>query len=207
MSAMRFDLNKTKYAVLYLLRYLNKGRRDIHSVFKALYFAEKYHFGQHGKSFVGDGFISMEYGPVPSVINNWTGESWELSNPVEDSIIMQRRIDSCATSDSNPEELTESETAALDEAISVIHGAGPTKMNVRSFDEAYNFSLANTTVIYIKLAEASGANEDEIKFMLERFEVPEAFADNSSALDDSFPKPVSNEDPVVRNLHVSADLS
>lgn len=44
--------------------------RTLHSVFKALYAAEKLHLSRYADTIVGDSFIAMEYGPVPSAMYN-----------------------------------------------------------------------------------------------------------------------------------------
>jgi len=206
MAAVKFDLVKAKHAFLYLLKHLNDGRRDIHSVFKALYFAEKYHFGQFGRVIAGDRFVSMEYGPVPSVIYDWTGESWETKDPIEDSIIMKHRINMCATSEPNFEELSQSEIEALDKAIGVVNDADLEERTALSYYDTYNVTTLNTTVNYIKIAEATGASKEEINFMLERLEVPETFVNVPSALGDSYPEPIK-KDFADKNLQVSASLS
>jgi hypothetical protein len=42
--------------------------RTLHSVFKALYAAEKLHLSRYADTMVGDRFIAIEYGPVPSAL-------------------------------------------------------------------------------------------------------------------------------------------
>ena len=190
MEAAKFNLDKAKHAVLYLLQHLNDGRRDIHSVFKALYFAEKHHLGQFGRAIVGDGFVTMEYGPVPSVIYDWTKESWETKDPIKDSIITKHRIIMSATSEPDLEELSQSEIEALDEAIGFVNDADFEKRTDLSYDDTYNATTLNTTVNYIKIAEAAGASEEVINYMLERLEVPETFSNISPALGDSFREPL-----------------
>lgn len=39
-----------------------------HKVFKVLYLAEKEHLSRYGRMIVGDTYVAMEYGPVPSAL-------------------------------------------------------------------------------------------------------------------------------------------
>ncbi|MFO7668897.1 MAG: Panacea domain-containing protein, partial [Bacteroidales bacterium] len=80
-----YDRNKAKEAVLYIVSKLRYS--DLHSVFKALYFAEKKHIAEYGRSITGDRFIAMNYGPVPSRIYDHCKESKASKEPFENAYI------------------------------------------------------------------------------------------------------------------------
>src|SRR5574344_1892259 len=56
-------------AILYILSKL-KGQCDIHKVCKILYFADQKHLSKYSRSITGDNYIKMQYGPVPSKIDD-----------------------------------------------------------------------------------------------------------------------------------------
>ena len=64
--AMSFDREKALNTVLYIARQIEKA--DFHKVFKILYFAEQKHLAKYGSTIVGDVFVAMKNGPVPSKI-------------------------------------------------------------------------------------------------------------------------------------------
>jgi len=59
-----FDENKTIQAVLYIVTKLK--RKDLHKIFKILYFSDREHLSEYGRTITGDRYIAMNDGPVPS---------------------------------------------------------------------------------------------------------------------------------------------
>ncbi|PID87980.1 MAG: hypothetical protein CSB06_02640 [Bacteroidia bacterium] len=59
-----FNTEKTVNAVLYISHKLK--RKDFHKIFKILYFADRNHISDYGRSITGDTYIAMNDGPVPS---------------------------------------------------------------------------------------------------------------------------------------------
>ncbi|KAA6330772.1 hypothetical protein EZS27_020559 [termite gut metagenome] len=59
-----FDEGKTINAVLYIVGKLK--RKDFHKIFKILYFADREHLNEYGRTITGDRYIAMNDGPVPS---------------------------------------------------------------------------------------------------------------------------------------------
>lgn len=66
MATPIFDLDRSLNALLYVTNKLTK--RDIHKIFKILYFADMAHLFKYGRAITGDRYIAMKYGPVPSGI-------------------------------------------------------------------------------------------------------------------------------------------
>jgi len=66
--SFRFDKYKTINATLFVIESLQKSNieADFHKVFKILYFADQEHLAQYGRPILGDKYIAMENGPVPS---------------------------------------------------------------------------------------------------------------------------------------------
>lgn len=66
MASPIFDFDRSLNAVLYVANRIT--RRDIHKIFKILYFADMSHLFKYGRAITGDRYIAMKYGPVPSSI-------------------------------------------------------------------------------------------------------------------------------------------
>jgi len=46
-------------------------------VSKVLFFAEKAHVNRYGRPIIGDSYIAMPRGPVPSTVKNYIDENWD----------------------------------------------------------------------------------------------------------------------------------
>lgn len=64
-----FNKETAMEAVLYIAQNIER-RRDMHKIFKTLYFADREHLSRYGRSITGDSYIAMSYGPVPSKIDD-----------------------------------------------------------------------------------------------------------------------------------------
>ena len=64
-----FNYDKAINSLLYALQKLG-GRTDMHKLCKILYFADQRHLSQYGRSITGDTYIAMQFGPVPSCVDD-----------------------------------------------------------------------------------------------------------------------------------------
>lgn len=62
----QIDVDAAANAIAYIAGRVSNP--SFHKVFKVLYLAEKDHLSRHGRTIVGDTYIAMKYGPVPSAI-------------------------------------------------------------------------------------------------------------------------------------------
>ena len=60
------EQQKLKSVLLFILK--QTKTTGFHELFKILYFAEKKHIAKYGSPILGDRFVAMKYGPVPSFI-------------------------------------------------------------------------------------------------------------------------------------------
>jgi len=69
-----------KKAIEVIVWLSNKQPRiDIYHIVKIMFFADKMHINQYGRPLIGDTYIKMQYGPVPSVIHDLITDSMWLS--------------------------------------------------------------------------------------------------------------------------------
>lgn len=66
-----FELNKDKAinALLFVAKELGTNA-NFHKTFKILYFADQMHLVEYGRPIIGDTYLKMEYGPVPSFMRD-----------------------------------------------------------------------------------------------------------------------------------------
>ncbi len=85
MATSVFDFNRALNALLYVANRVEK--RDIHKIFKILYFADMSHLCKYGRAITGDRYIAMKYGPVPSSIYDMVkivrGDSWYIMDELK----------------------------------------------------------------------------------------------------------------------------
>ena len=62
------DFNEKKALNAVLLITSKLKRKDFHKIFKILYFADRNHLSEYGRTITGDTYIAMNDGPVPSNI-------------------------------------------------------------------------------------------------------------------------------------------
>jgi uncharacterized phage-associated protein len=65
-QTMNFDREKALNVILYIVQHVKDP--GFHKVFKILYFAEQKHLARYGSLIVGDIYVAMQNGPVPSKI-------------------------------------------------------------------------------------------------------------------------------------------
>lgn len=66
-----FNLNSDKAvnALLFVAHKLG-GNADFHKSFKIIYFADQKHLSEYGRPIIGDTYLKMDYGPVPSFVRD-----------------------------------------------------------------------------------------------------------------------------------------
>ena len=142
---------------------------DIYHVAKSFYYAEKLHLNKYARPIIGDTYIAMEYGQVPSGVRDLiTKNSWlnpEYIKTFSDSILVK---DSQYPSlfplrDPDLSILSESDIECLKEAFK--------KCKDLSFDELKEMSHserswietdANQTIDYSLMVDDDNPNKDEI---------------------------------------------
>ena len=90
MTSIRFNFNDAK-AIEALVWLANEQPGiSFYYVVKILFFADKMHLNQYGRPILGDRYIAMEHGPVPSVVYDMLGRDKflepELIKGIEDGI-------------------------------------------------------------------------------------------------------------------------
>jgi uncharacterized phage-associated protein len=163
MADFTIDKEKSNAALLYIIQKVG-GSLDMYSLLKILYFAESKHLVEYGRPITGDKMIAMNHGPVPSssydsVKSNTINQN-NFSN--EDNIVTAERAP-------NMDCLSESDIECLDESIAENSGLNFWKLKSKSHDSAYDWAIKNhgknSTIPYMQIARAFGADEAMIEYI------------------------------------------
>jgi uncharacterized phage-associated protein len=135
MSAIEFefDMEKTVEVILYIANRISNP--TIRDVAKLIYFVDKTSLEKYGRFVTGDNYVAMQQGPVPS-------KTYDLLKAGRDAdsygFAVENKYHIKTLRDANPDELSESDVACLDQVIDVF-GNYPGWLLVQlSHDDAYN---------------------------------------------------------------------
>ncbi len=121
-----FKFDKSVNSLLYALQHLG-NKTDMHKLCKILYFADQKHLSEYGRSITGDTYIAMQFGPVPSCVDDilkaLRGDSFFSSSheiePLRQSMIFENRFMIRALQAPDMDELSTSDIKYLDYAIEI----------------------------------------------------------------------------------------
>ena len=171
MTAKAFNIDRSLNALLYVANHLDSNRRDIHKIFKILYFADMSHLNKYGRPITGDTYIAMKYGPVPSSIYDMVkivrGDSWYVQDElkaffsVNDKYLNPLREADLAY-------LSKSDIDELDEAIKRYRNADFSTMTSLSHGSAWKSAWDDPNrdeITVHDILKESGADEAYINYI------------------------------------------
>ncbi|MBX2952301.1 MAG: SocA family protein [Leadbetterella sp.] len=170
MAQKNIDFDKAKAAVLYIVSEL--GKADFTKVFKILFFAEKKHLAKYGRMIVGDSFIKMEYGPVPSKLYDLFKagrDNSSSSKSTKEFLSAFNVVGYTVDSKERPDldELSKSDIECLDESINENKKLPFKGISEKSHGLAWASATLNGRIDYIDIAKEGGATEDMIEYIKE----------------------------------------
>ncbi len=121
MRRFKFDFDKGLEAILYVAKRVRAP--TFHTISKVLYFADLEHLERYGRFVTGDRYIAMEYGPVPSDLNNIMraarGESQyvDQKEEIKSAFAVPARYTIHALREARGSVFSKSDMECLDEAI------------------------------------------------------------------------------------------
>lgn len=162
---MSTTLSKEKtIAALLFICYNSKDReRDLYSLLKILYFAEKEHLLKYGRTITGDQIVAMKYGPVLSY-------AYDILKPVNVNSSYFEVEDNVVQALQEPDMgyLSESDVSCLLSSIKVNENLNFTQLKDKSHDASYNEAWSkshNSYIPYEQIARHAGANDEFIKYI------------------------------------------
>lgn len=181
MRRFDFDREKGVASLVYIAKKLGKNKADLHSVLKALYFAEQKHLVRYGRPVTGDIYSALRRGPVPSNLYDLIKELRESGNPFGNLFRINKNSIISPLSDPDLDEFSDSDLECLDEAINEILGLTFNERTKKSHDSAYlkawnkRGNKESERINFIDIAIAGGADEEMQSYLKDELEFINAF--------------------------------
>jgi uncharacterized phage-associated protein len=172
-NSFPFDEEKALAAVLYIINKMN-GCVDTYKLVKIIYFADQMHLVTYGRSIVGDEYVPMEYGPVPSTIFNAVKLSNNINSPyklfsAKLSITPDDNYGWLVKSTNKPDmdELSQSDVECIDISVAENKDLSFGQLMTKSHNQAWkNATLRGLFRIPIEdIARDGGASEDVVSYI------------------------------------------
>ena len=173
MLYFKFNQEKALAALLFIAKELidNLELRgpSIHKIFKILYFAEQKHLARYGRAIVGDDYIAMRAGPVPSKIYDMIkivkgGSLFEGMPELKEYFYMSGYM-LYPIKEPEMSEFSESDLECIKESLTENQGLSWAQLTQKSHDSAYLKSDRNDRMSYLEIAKAAGADDAMLAYM------------------------------------------
>ena len=166
-------------AILYIANRVE--RSDIHKICKILYYADQQHLSKYGRSITGDTYIAMNYGPVPSNVEDIfkavRGDS-VFSQYVEgirnDSFDFFNKFILRPKREADMDYLSESDVECLDMAIAKCKDLSFQQLTDLSHDLAWNNTQRDRAISVKDILREQGDDEEYAEFIAHKLEMENA---------------------------------
>lgn len=157
-------------ALLYIVNRIGE-RKDFHKIFKTLYFADQRHLSRYARSITGDRYIAMDYGPVPSNIDDilkalrgdsffsFYAQEFKPLLTVKNKYLLEAKVDA------DLDYLSETDIECLDEAIAECKDKSFDDLVKMSHGDAWLDTAKNGHIEVNKILMEFGDNEEYADFI------------------------------------------
>lgn len=174
MKDFKLNIAKAKAALLYISSQITNP--DFLKVFKILYFAEREHLAKYGRLIVGDTYVAMKNGPVPSFIYDTLkylrGEGMYV--PAYEPFVAAFSVDKdyfvLAKEQTDFDELSKSDIESLNKSIAENKDLDFDTLSQKSHDTAWKQADLADEMDVMKIALAGGADDVMLKYIQETIE-------------------------------------
>jgi hypothetical protein len=144
-------------------------------VSKILFFAEKWHLNRYGRPIIGDTYIAMPRGPVPSTVKNFLDSNWQWADEpasLGEAIAVERGSGwpklMPGARGPNLEVLSASDVECLEEAIAFCKDKTAAELsNITHFDKAWRSAEPNRPMDYAHFVDENHPDKDAILALAE----------------------------------------
>lgn len=175
-----FEYQAALNSLLYSLSRLG-GMSDMHKLCKILYFADQRHLSLYGRSITGDTYIAMQYGPVPSnvddILKAVRGDSF-FSGYVEDlkdKLIFENRYIIKALAEPDMDELSGSDVECLDYAIDICRNKNFGELTELSHGLAWTNTARDRAISVKDILREAGDDEEYVEYIADQLRLQEIF--------------------------------
>lgn len=177
-----FRIDAAINAILYSLSRLG-GKTDMHKLCKILYFADQKHLSQYGRSITGDTYIAMQYGPVPSSVDDilkaLRGDSFFSSSkeidPFRKCIDFENRFIMRGLKEPDMDELSVTDVKCLDYAINLCKDMNFAELTAFSHGLAWNNTARDRAISVKDILREAGDEEDYVEYIADNIKMQAAF--------------------------------
>lgn len=177
-STNDFDVGVAIAAATYLIKRMPRTI-GMHGLAKLLYFADREHLSRYGRFIVGDHYIKMEYGPVPSRIYDGVKAAAAPSDQTRRVFVGAALADAFqgalrvspdhkriqAVAEPDMDELSESDVECLDWALDRFSGSSFGQLTEVSHGPAWTAAERHREIDMIAIAEENNASEEVLRHL------------------------------------------
>jgi uncharacterized phage-associated protein len=177
MLQFKFDKEKCISVLSYITKNLETA--DFLRVFKVLYFAEQKHLVRFGRPIVGDNYIAMKHGPVPSNIYNeldkiQSGIGKTMDNLLKNNISFSDYFEVKKINEVKNvflkinielDTISESEFMCLNESLEENRKLSFNELSNKSHDSAWKKANVNDEMNILDIAKSGGASIDMLNYI------------------------------------------
>lgn len=168
MINFKFDKNKAITAILYITKELNGV--DLHKISKILFYADQKHLTKYGRPIIGDNYIAMPNGPVPSEIYN-SINAVRYNNCFSPDILELNKYITVngynieAKEKPDIDEFSDSDIECLNKSIKENKDLNFDQLTEKSHGEAYLSATLNGKINLEEIAKEGGANNAMLNYI------------------------------------------
>ncbi len=177
-----FKYEKAVNSLLYALQKLG-GKTDMHKLCKILYFADQRHLSKYGRSITGDSYIAMQFGPVPSYVDDilkaLRGDSFFSSSneiePLKKCMVFENRFIIRCLKNPDMDELSVSDIECLDYAIEICKNKNFAELTEYSHGLAWNNTQKDRTISVKDILREVGDDESYVDYIADNLKLQSSF--------------------------------
>lgn len=169
MINFKFDQEKALSAVLYIAHEAEKA--GFHKISKILFFADQKHLAKYGRPILGNDYIAMESGPVPSQVYDMLkavrGDSYFSSNAksLKEFFIVEEKYVVKPLKKADIDEFSDSDLECLNQSIEENKDLNFDELKEKSHKEAYHSVDLNNKIDIEDIAKEAGVNDEMLKYI------------------------------------------
>ena len=164
MGQLSFNQKRAINAVLYVASRLTD--RGYHKIFKVLYFADRDHLADWGRTITGDRYIAMEFGPVPSALYDLFKREENAAGKGQFTDLFLTQSDKRITprADANMRVLSRSDIKALDKALNEYGGKDFKTITDLSHGSAWDKTPRNRPMSFFDIMKEHGETDEYARY-------------------------------------------
>lgn len=177
-----FKYDRAVNSLLYSLKKMG-GRTDMHKLCKILYFADQRHLSKYGRSITGDTYIAMQFGPVPSYVDDilkaLRGDSFFSSSheiePLKECMVFDNRFVVRALKEPDMDELSISDVECLDYSIDICKDKSFSELTAFSHGLAWSNTQRDRAISVKDILREAGDEEAYVEYIADNLKLQTAF--------------------------------